>query len=252
MTLVAEQPAELPPPDISVIIPVVNEAETLGVTLASLHSASVRCEVIVVDAGSSDRTAAISEAADARVIESGRRQRAHQLNIGARSARGSILLFLHADTALPADALAAVVQALRDRNVFGGAFARRYASRSVLLRITCFFAGCRNRMIGWHLGDQAMFVRRGTFFHLGGFREVDQFEDLDFSRRLRRFGRTVTLRPGVTSSSRRFARSGPAATTLRDLTLTIRYLIRGLPGHRPDKRSVAVPAYEPSERIRSL
>ncbi len=220
-------------PTISIIIPTLDEADSLGTTIAAARSDNISCEILVVDAGSSDTSVAIATAAGARVLKSRRRQRAHQLNLGAMHARGAVLLFLHADTLLPRDALPLIVRALENRECAGGAFARRYASASRLLRVTCFLALCRNQLIGWHLGDQAMFVRRTSFFQLGGFREVDRFEDLDFSRRLRRFGRSVTLRPAVTSSSRRFARSGPASRTFLDFLLTLRYLARGLPSTEP-------------------
>lgn len=217
---------------ISLIIPAVNESATLRLVLAAIGSGSVRFEMIVVDGSSSDETVAMAQAAGARVVASPCRQRAYQLNLGAQEARGEILLFLHADTVLPAGALDRIVHALQDPRIVGGAFARRYASPSRLLRLTCFLARCRNSVIGWHLGDQAMFVRRGIFFQLGGFREVDVFEDLDLSRRLKKVGRLVTLSPPVTSSSRRFAGAGPARTTLRDFFLTMRYLWRGLEPER--------------------
>ena len=219
-------------PLVSVVIPVFNEAGTLESTIAAIHSETTPLEIIVVDSGSSDDSAAVAEKAGARIIRSHFRQRAYQLNLGAQQARGEIIVFLHADTILPPAAIDRMVNVLQVPTIGGGAFRRRYASSSKLLRITCFLAFCRNRLIGWHLGDQAMFVRRSVFFQLGGFQEVDQFEDLDFSRRLRRLGRIVTLTPGVTSSARRFD-SGAARTTLRDLGLTIRYLVKGLPQARP-------------------
>lgn len=219
-------------PLVSVIIPVFNEARTLGSTIAAIHSETAPLETIVVDSESSDDSAAVAEKAGARIIRSHVRQRAHQLNLGAQQARAEIIVFLHADTILPPTAIDRMVNVLRVPTIAGGAFRRRYASPSKLLRITCFLAFCRNLLIGWHLGDQAMFVRRSAFFQLGGFREVDQFEDLDFSRRLKRFGRIVTLTPCVTSSARRFD-GGAARTTLRDLGLTTRYLVKGLPQPRP-------------------
>lgn len=237
---------------ISVIIPTLDEADSLGQIIAAARDEKISCEILVIDAGSSDASVAIATAAGARVLESRRRQRAHQLNLGAMHARGELLLFLHADTLLPRNALPLVSGALEDREVVGGAFTRRYASPSRFLHATCFLARWRNRLIGWHLGDQAMFVRATTFFQLGGFQEVDQFEDLDFSRRLRKLGKTVTLRRCVTTSSRRFDRSGPAATTLRDFALTIRYLIRGLPHTHPAVSSPAAPAYERAKSVRSL
>jgi len=219
-------------PLVSVIIPVFNEAETLEATIAAIRSETVPVEIIVVDAESSDESAVVAKKAGARIVRSHFRQRAHQLNLGAQHARAETMMFLHADTILPPTAIDRMVNALRAPIITGGAFRRRYASPSKLLRITCLLALCRNFLIGWHLGDQAMFVRRSAFFQLGGFREVDQFEDLDFSRRLKRFGRIVTLTPCVTSSARRFD-SGAARTTLRDLGLTIRYLVKGLPQARP-------------------
>lgn len=218
-------------PLISVIVPVFNEAQTLGITIAALHSETVPLEIIVVDAGSSDDSDVVARKAGAWVVRSHLRQRAHQLNLGAQHARADTFLFLHADIILSAIAIDRMVNALRVPKIAGGAFARRYASPSKLLRVTCFLAYCRNLLVGWHLGDQAMFVRRSVFFHLGGFREVDQFEDLDFSRRLGRYGQVVTLTPCVTSSARRFD-EGVAWRTLRDLRLTIRYLVKGLPPSR--------------------
>jgi rSAM/selenodomain-associated transferase 2 len=219
-------------PAISIIIPAVNESPTLRAILAAIRSPVHPFETIVVDGRSSDETAAVAEAGGARVVSSPCRQRAYQLNLGARQARGEILLFLHADTVLPEGALDQIVYRLQDRQIMGGAFARRYSSPSRVLRFTCLLARWRNQLIGWHLGDQAMFVRRSVFFQLGGFREVDLFEDLDFSRRLKKFGRLVTLLPCVTSSSRRFMSAGPARTTLRDFFLTTRYLFRGLEPER--------------------
>ena len=219
-------------PLVSVIVPVFNEAKTLAATIAAIHSETVPVEIIVVDAESSDESAVVAKKAGARIVRSHFRQRAHQLNLGAQHACADTMVFLHADTILPETAIDRMVNVLRAPEITGGAFRRRYASPSRLLRITCLLALCRNFLIGWHLGDQAMFVRRSAFFQLGGFREVDQFEDLDFSRRLKRFGRIVTLTPCVTSSARRFD-GGAARTTLRDLGLTIRYLVKGLPQARP-------------------
>ncbi len=146
------------------------------------------------------------------------------MNAGAAQARGRILLFLHADTLLPNDALSRVVEAIDRRGARGGAFSRRYESRSLVLAFTSRLATLRNRLWGWHLGDQAIFVRRDIFEQLHGYRDIPIFEDLDFSRRLGALGKTVTLTPPVFSSARRFAEKGPLRTTWHDLLLTRRYL----------------------------
>lgn len=211
---------------ISVIVPTWNEEDQLTETLTAVEKSKAAREVLVVDAGSTDRTREIARASGAVIHLSPRRQRAAQMNLGAANASGETLLFLHADTLLPSGALDRIERACRDESIVGGGFARRFQSPSLFLRCTCALAEIRNRAIGWHLGDQAIFVRKTLFAKLGGFRGMDQFEDLDFSRRLRREGRLVTLRPPVISSSRRFEREGPVVRTVRDFILTMRYLRR--------------------------
>ena len=217
------------PKMISIIIPALNEASTLIETLAAVRAAagSKAFEIIVADGGSTDETLELASARGCLCLRSLRAQRAAQVNLGAAQARGEILLILHADTLLPPGALAGVASACGQTDVVGGGFARRYASRSRWLGLTCRLADMRNRWIGWHLGDQAMFVRRTVFAQLGGFREMDIFEDVDFSRRLRHVGSVVTLHPPVISSARRFIKQGPFRTSMADMWLTARYLRGG-------------------------
>lgn len=220
-------------PFVTVIIPTFNEAGALAETIASVECPFIEAEIIVVDGGSTDGTAELAASAGCRVIETARKQRAAQMNLGARSAVGDVFLFLHADTRLQPGSLLAIREALRDPRIVGGAFVRRYDSSSRTLAATCRLAELRNRWLGWHLGDQAMFVRGHVFQRCGPFAEVDRFEDLDLSRRLARCGRLVTLRPPVISSARRFTVRGPALTTLRDLLLTCGTSRSVSPGKRP-------------------
>lgn len=210
-------------PIVSIIIPTLNEAHTLRPTLAAITANATLHEVIVVDGGSSDGTADLAEQMGARLVRATARNRALQMNEGRKLARGEALVFLHADTLIAPVALEKIANALRGPAVVGGAFARRYASRSVFLRATCLLAELRGKFFGWFLGDQAMFVRKDVFDALGGFREWNIFEDLDFARRMKRMGRVVMLRPPVVSSARRFSRRGPILTTLSDFWLTCRY-----------------------------
>ncbi|MBU6400627.1 MAG: TIGR04283 family arsenosugar biosynthesis glycosyltransferase [Verrucomicrobia bacterium] len=211
---------------ISIVIPTLNEADQLAATLAAIGDPLPRaaCEVIVVDAGSSDGTAALAKAAGTRVVTSPGPGRAAQMNLGAQQASGDQLLFLHADTRLPEGALARIDAALRDPAIVGGGFARRFAGASRFLRLTAWLADWRCRSLGWFLGDQAIFARRSVFEQLKGYREIDLFEDLDFSRRMARTGKVVTLSPPVISSARRFAARGPLVTTAADLWLTCQFL----------------------------
>ena len=225
------------PASVAVIIPTLNEATTLREAIESARCDGLQSEIIIVDGGSSDGTIELGESTGCTVLSTSPAQRARQMNAGARAARADVLLFLHADTQLAPGAVGAICEKMRDPRLVGGAFVRRYDSRSRLLALTCKLAALRNRLWGWHLGDQAMFVRASLFRELGGFAEVEIFEDLDFSRRLGRCGRLVTLCPPVISSGRRFTERGPLRTTLHDLLLTCAYLLHGI-----DRRPAPEPA----------
>jgi rSAM/selenodomain-associated transferase 2 len=203
---------------ISVIIPALNEAHALPETLRRLAGAQ---EIIVSDGGSEDSTAQI---AGAKVIKAPR-GRATQMNAGGAIARGEVFLFLHADTWLQPGALDALARAMDGPQFVGGAFERRFRNDSIFLKATCALATFRNRAIGWHLGDQGIFCRATIFRELGGFAPMRAFEDLDFSQRLSRRGKLVTLRPTALSSARRFEK-GAVKRTAKDLILTMRYLLR--------------------------
>ncbi|HEX4667725.1 MAG TPA: TIGR04283 family arsenosugar biosynthesis glycosyltransferase [Chthoniobacterales bacterium] len=234
-------------PAISVIIPAANEAAALPHCLARVGGAPN--EIVVVLAESADQTGAIALAAGARLLSHPQPHRARQMNCGAAQARGRILLFLHADTLLPPGALSRIVDAIERRRAVGGAFRRRYRSRSPLLALTARLAALRNGLFGWHLGDQAIFVRRDCFERLGGYPDIPIFEDLDFSRRLRRMGKTVTLTPPVYSSARRFAARGPLRTTWEDLRLTGKYLSGADPNDLCQPAAPRLKALQTYERL---
>lgn len=206
---------------ISVIVPVIDEAAHLALVLSAPGLDDPAVEVIVVDGGSHDGSAEIAGQLGARVLRSPNPGRAPQMNHGADAARGEILVFLHADTLLPAGWSQAVRKALGgERECVGGCFRRRFSSDSHLLRITAGLADWRVRLGGPSFGDQVQWVCADAFRQLGGFSEADELEDVDFSLRLRAHGCTVLLRPVVVSSGRRFHRHGVLRQTWADaLTL---------------------------------
>lgn len=207
---------------ISIIIPTLNEAELLPSTLESISKNIGSKEIIVVDSGSTDKTVELAAQGGATVIASSVKQRAAQMNLGAKHANGDVFLFLHADTRIAPDALSNLAKALSHPENVGGAFHRQFDHPSLFLKLTCCLAGWRSRLLAWFFGDQGIFVRNEIFHRLGGFPEIDLFEDLEFSRRLARSGRVVTLPPPVVSSGRRFGRN-PVHRTLKDMQLTWRY-----------------------------
>lgn len=196
--------------DISVIIPTLNEAATIGETLHRVRS-SGSCEVIVVDGGSRDGTPELARPQADLVLSAGR-GRATQMNVGARAASGQVLLFLHADTVLPPDFPALLEDALRNPRVVGGRFDVRLDAEGWLFRLVETFMNLRSRLSRIATGDQAIFVRSRTFLELGGYREAELMEDLELSYRLKRRGELACLRERVVTSARRWQRDGIART----------------------------------------
>jgi glycosyltransferase involved in cell wall biosynthesis len=166
----------------------------------------------VADGGSVDGTASVAASHGARVVHSGC-GRGLQLARGADEARGDVLWFVHADTLPHPGALADIEAALRDPCVAGGNFRLRFDGVSPGARLLNRLQGLR-RILGWHYGDNTIFVRRGVYSKVGGFQPYPLFEDADLVKRIRRAGRFATLPGPVTSSSRRFESGRFLATGL--------------------------------------
>jgi len=205
-------------PFLSVIIPTLNEAANLAATLGCFRASGLE-EVIVVDGGSEDETVALATASGYQVLVCPKPGRARQMNLGARAATGEVLLFTHGDTLIPEAALRRMIAEMKgDPELGGGGFARRFASRSLLLRFTAWCSDFRGRWWGLFLGDQGIFVRRSVFDKLGGFDEaVYPGEDLVFSYRMAKAGKTRLMGPPVVSSSRRFETRGAWRQTRLDM-----------------------------------
>jgi rSAM/selenodomain-associated transferase 2 len=201
-------------PDLSIVVPTLDEAAGLAAHLGALAPLRARgCEVVVVDGGSRDATREIARGlADAVVTAP--RGRGPQQNAGARAARGRLLLFLHADTRLPPGALEAVRAALADGARAWGRFDVEIAGRHPLLPLVARLASLRSRLTGIATGDQAIFVRRDRFEAAGGFPEVPLMEDVALSAALRRLGRPACLRLRVVTSGRRWESRGVLRTVL--------------------------------------
>lgn len=187
---------------ISIVIPVFNEANTIEAAADALRQLRGEVEVIVVDGGSSDETVALARACGLNVI-SALRGRGQQMNAGAACTQGEILLFLHADTHLPPDALALITDALQSPEVCGGNFSLRFEGGKVSAKILTHLYPWL-RCVGLIYGDSAIFVRRSVFAAVGGYRPIPLFEDCDLYRRVRRAGQFVRLKEYATTSSRRF------------------------------------------------
>lgn len=212
---------------ISVIIPALNEAGIIEKTLVHTLETLAPHELFVVDTGSTDATEQI--AAPYASVLNDATTRGAGLNVAAAQATGDILLFLHADTLLPPDAEAVIVETLRDPAVIGGAFRLRLDDPRFRARLVAGSVSLRSRLLNTFFGDQAMFVRRDVFLRVGGFREWSVMEDLEILARLRRCGRLTLVNAAVLTSARRHRRRGWVKTIATIWLISLLFRL-GVPG----------------------
>lgn len=214
---------------ISIIIPVLNEAENISRLIEMLCGLRGEKEILFVDGGSDDGTATRIPAAY-RVLKS-QRGRGIQMNAGAQCASGEILLFLHGDTHLDRDALEQIIEKGISRDYAAGCFSLTFDREGFLLKMIAFLSNMRVKTTKIMFGDQGIFVKREIFEELGGFLDIPLMEDLEFSRRLKRRGRIIQLKTPITTSARRFERMGTLKTILLMHKLKILYFL----GETPEK-----------------
>lgn len=213
---------------ISVIIPTLNEEKTLEATINSARVEDV--EIIVSDGGSEDATLSIAERMADLTISSDC-GRGRQMNKGAASASGEIILFLHADTLLPKGWPEEVYKVLSYDKVSCGAFRFTLLEKGAGLGLLSTMVNLRSKCLSLPYGDQALFMRRETFEKAGAFKEIPIMEDVDLVRRLGRKGRVELANLPIITSSRRWRNIGWLKTGLINQTLLIMYLL----GVSPEK-----------------
>lgn len=200
----------VPIPEISVVIPALNERVALERALYSTRAPGV--EIIVADGGSADGTPESAERLGAeRVVRTGP-GRARQMSAGYEAAKADVILFLHADTYLDSGWDTEMRHALTDPGVAGGVFALRFDSPRAIYRWVERGVRVRCRLARLPYGDQGLFVRRAVLEGLGGVPQTRIFEDLDLVRGVQRAGRLVYLRTRAWTSPRRYERNGVLRT----------------------------------------
>jgi rSAM/selenodomain-associated transferase 2 len=216
-------------PTLSIIIPVLDEAATIGDALAALETCRGRgAEIIVVDGGSTDATMEAARPLADRVLTAPR-GRGSQMNAGAAAARGDVLVFLHADTRLPPDADHLILRALEQTNCPWGRFDVTIAGESALLGVVAAMMNLRSRLTGIATGDQTMFMTRAAFAAAGGFPDIPLMEDIVLSRRLKRIGRPACLAARATTSGRRWDRHGVLRTIVMMWRLRLAFFLGAEP-----------------------
>lgn len=216
--------------NLSIIIPVLDEAAGIEAALTTLGPYRERgCELVVVDGGSRDGTLALASPLADRVL-SAPRGRAAQMNAGAAAARGDVLLFLHADTKLPANADILIRNGLAQSGRIWGRFDVQF-DHGGILPLIAIMMNLRSRLTGIATGDQAIFVSRAAFEAIGGFPAQPLMEDIAFSSRIRHVSRATNVRARVTTSARRWRTQGILRTIFLMWRLRLAYFLGADPAH---------------------
>jgi rSAM/selenodomain-associated transferase 2 len=217
----------------SLIIPVYREAEIINSTVDRLMCLQkfADAEIIVADGDPQGCTLKqISNTSVKKILCP--KGRARQMNFGVAKSSGDILIFLHADTRLPENALKKIATILEDKAIVGGAFDLGIDSERFAFRIIEKMASWRSRLTRIPYGDQGIFIRRDYFRALGGFQDIPLMEDVELMQRVKRNqGKIFILKEKVKTSSRRWESEGIIYCTLRNWLLITLYLS----GVKPEK-----------------
>jgi glycosyltransferase involved in cell wall biosynthesis len=214
---------------LAVVIPALNDAVSLEITLKSLASQSVPAKrVVIVDGGSRDETVAAAQAFGAEVLVVPNRGRGGQIAAGVATVDDDVVVIGHADMVFPTNALETVRRKLiDDASCPGGSLGHRFDSPRRVYRFIEWLDRRRARR-GDSYGDQAQFFRRDWLARVGGFPDQSIMEDVELSRRLQALGRLAYLDVPVTVSPRRFERLGWWRVAWANWTFRRAYRRRGL------------------------
>ena len=213
---------------IAVVIPTLNEERAIGATLHHLLALDANLQIVVADGGSTDRTAeSVSAFTQVQWVDAPK-GRARQMNAGAARARGDWLLFLHADTRLPAGGLEEIRRLESIPDVEAGGFRHRFDGDDWRLKFVSWLDNWRCQRTRIIYGDQAFFVRRDVFDAVGGFPERDVLEDIAMSEVLKRRRPPTLLDLEVTTDARKFKEQGVWRSLTRCAVILTRYEL-GLP-----------------------
>ena len=217
---------------ISIVVPVFNESATLPSLMQALQSwqsaSHSNFEILFVDGGSTDNTVAMLQKEGYRVISSSK-GRAWQMNTGAAQTQHNVLLFLHADTQLPKQALELIDHALNEQHCWGR-FDVRILGKPWMLKVVARMMNWRSRITGIATGDQAMFMTRDAFNQVGGFPGQALMEDIEISKRLCKLSPPACISVPVLTSGRRWEERGVWRTIVLMWRLRLAYWL----GQKPD------------------
>ncbi len=205
----------------SIIIPTLNEEKSIQSCLLALQPLRNDCEIIIADGDSIDNTQSLALPLADKVMTSAK-GRAKQMNNGTSYATGDILIFLHADTYLPENALQLIQQKINTTSQWGR-FDIQLSGNPFMLKVIAQMMSWRSRLTGIATGDQVIFVTRLAFQAVGQYPEISLMEDIALCKALKKISRPVCLKNKVISSGRRWEHNGIYRTILLMWSLRLRY-----------------------------
>ena len=208
---------------VSIIVPVLNEEKNIVSFLKKINSLSGNKEIIVVDGYSKDKTADLA-GKFAKVIFS-KSGRAVQMNEGAKAAEGDILWFVHSDSLVDANSIDYIDQAIKEGNIGGGFSIYFYDYNNLFMKYISKTSNIRGRKFGMLYGDQGIFVKKDVFNKIGGYPEIEIMEDIEFSLKLKKYGKIKLLKCPIGTSARRFKKGGQLRTHLLMHKIRILYFL---------------------------
>ena len=219
-TAAREQHLRVGLPTVSLVVPCWNDVDALKRLLPIVTSQPELLETIVADSSDNGACENVTAEFGATYLRCPRPNRGAQMNAGAQIARGDIILFHHADTELRTEHIESIREASRDVRFTSGAFYRKFdpaqKQRSWMEPFVRFY----NRHFGALYGDQSLFITREHFARTGGFKAIALMEDVEYTRRLRKYGITL-VDPPIASNGRRLTQRGSIRVTIQNLLIML-------------------------------
>jgi len=216
---------------ISIVIPVLNES--LFFTKQQLYLRALLNlghEVIIVDGGSDDDSLVAAENLGCKCIHT-KASRGFQLHTGANESAHDVLVFLHADNILPLTSLDNILSSLKHPTAHWGRFNVEFSNKRLIFKVIAWFMNKRSCITGITTGDQTLFIKRNTYFNSGGFSDIPIMEDVELSKKLKKFSHPICLNSTVTTSSRKWEQQGITKTIFLMWRMRLLYYF-GVPADR--------------------
>lgn len=204
---------------ISIITPILNEKANIEPFLNYINKQEGDFELILVDGGSSDRT--IDEISknkskfkrELKLIKTNQ-GRGHQMNKGAKAAKGDILLFLHVDSTIEKDTIPTIEKKTKKQKIIDGGLIQAFSNSDNFLRLASNFGNFRSRITKIFFGDSGIFIRKDYFNRIGGYDNIIFLEDVEFCKKAKKYGKLKQLQKTIITSPRRYHNQGKIKITM--------------------------------------